>query len=50
MFKFKQYDWRKYNFVLIVIMIILGICSSYFVKFAVTQTMGSDDADRKSVV
>lgn len=42
MFKFKQYDWRKYNFVLIVIMIILGICSSYFVKFAVTQTEGSD--------
>lgn len=44
MFKLKQYDWRKYNFVLIVIMIILGICSSYFVKFAVTQTMGSDSA------
>ena len=44
MFKFKQYDWRKYNFVLLVIMIILGICSSYFVKFAVTQTEGSDAA------
>ena len=42
MFKFKQYDWRKYNFVLLVIMVILGICSAYFVKIAVTQTMGSD--------
>lgn len=42
MFNFKQYDWRKYNFTLLVTMVILGVCSSYFVKFAVTHTMGAD--------
>lgn len=42
MFNFKQYDWRKYNFTLLVIMVILGVCSAYFVKFAVTHTMGAD--------
>lgn len=40
MFKFRQYDWRKYNFTLLLIVIILCICSAYFVKFAVGDDMG----------
>lgn len=40
MFNFKQYDWRKYNFSLLIVVIILCICSAYFVKFAV----GEDEA------
>lgn len=39
MFNFKQYDWRKYNFTLLIIVLILGICSAYFVKFAVAEDM-----------
>ena len=35
MFNFKQYDWKRYNFSLLIIMIILCICSAYFVSFAV---------------
>lgn len=42
MFNFKQYDWRRYNFTFLVIMIILGICSAYFVSFAIAETMGSE--------
>ena len=41
MFNFKQYDWRKYNFSLLIIMIILCVCSAYFVSFAI----GEDKAD-----
>lgn len=41
MFNFKQYDWRKYNFSLLVIMIILCVCSAYFVSFAI----GTEKAD-----
>ena len=40
MFNFRQYDWKKYNYVLLINMVILGICSAYFVKFAAAQTMG----------
>lgn len=39
MFKFKQYDWRRYNISLLIVVIILCIFSAYFVKFAV----GADD-------
>lgn len=41
MFKFKQYDWRRYNFSLLAIVIILCVCSAYFVKFA----MGEEEGD-----
>ncbi|MCI8409597.1 MAG: FtsW/RodA/SpoVE family cell cycle protein [Lachnospiraceae bacterium] len=40
MFKFKQYDWRRYNFSLLVVVIILCICSAYFVKFAMGEENG----------
>lgn len=41
MFKFKQYDWRRYNFSLLVVVIILCVCSAYFVKFAMGEENGS---------
>ena len=44
MFNFRQYDWKKYNYVLLIIMVVLGICSAYFVKFAATQTMGIEQS------
>lgn len=34
MFSFKQYDWRKYNIPLVCIVVILEICSAFFVKYA----------------
>lgn len=40
MFKFKQYDWRRYNFSLLVVVIILCVCSAYFVKFAMGEENG----------
>ena len=44
MFNFKQYDWRRYNFTVLVVMVILCICSAYFVSFAISATMGEDKA------
>ena len=41
MFKLKQYDWRKYNFALVLVVIILCVCGAYFVKFAVTDDEAS---------
>lgn len=42
MFNFKIYDWKKYKISLLVIVIILSICSIYFVKCAL---QGEDFAD-----
>ena len=42
MFNLKQYDWKRYNFSLLIIMVILCICSAYFVSFAMTATAGED--------
>lgn len=44
MFNFKQYDWRRYNFTILVVMVILCICSAYFVSFAIAATEGEDRA------
>lgn len=41
MFNFKQYDWKRYNISLIIIVIVLCICSAYFVKFAVGEETGN---------
>lgn len=42
MFNFKLYDWKKYKISLLVVIIILSICSVYFVKCALA---GEDYAD-----
>lgn len=44
MFSFKEYDWKRYNFMLLIIMVILGVFGAYFVKFAITATNGSEYA------
>lgn len=49
MFKFKQYDWRRYNFSLLVVVIILCVCSAYFVKFAMGEENGSSYFKRQII-
>lgn len=41
MFNFKQYDWKRYNFSLLIVVIVLCICSAYFVKFAMGEEEGA---------
>lgn len=49
MFKFKQYDWRKYNFSLLVVVVILCVCSAYFVKFAMGEENGASYFKRQII-
>lgn len=49
MFKFKQYDWRRYNFSLLVVVIILCVCSAYFVKFAMGEDNGASYFKRQII-
>jgi rod shape determining protein RodA len=42
MFNFKLYDWKKYKVSLLVVVIILSVCSVYFVRCALS---GEDYAD-----
>lgn len=49
MFKFKQYDWRRYNFSLLIVIIILCVCSAYFVKFAMGEEDGASYFKRQII-
>lgn len=49
MFKFKQYDWKRYNFSLLVVVIILCVCSAYFVKFAMGEEDGASYFKRQII-
>lgn len=49
MFNFRQYDWRKYNFSLLIVVIILCVCSAYFVKFAVGEEDGASYFKRQII-
>ena len=49
MFKLKQYDWKKYNFALLLVVIILCVCGAYFVKFAVTDDEASSYFKRQMI-
>ena len=49
MFKFKQYDWRRYNFSLLIVVIILCVCSAYFVKFAMGEEDGASYFKRQII-
>lgn len=49
MFKFKQYDWRRYNFSLLIVVITLCVCSAYFVKFAMGEEDGASYFKRQII-
>lgn len=49
MFNFKQYDWRRYNFSILIVVIVLCVCSAYFVKFAVGEEDGASYFKRQII-
>lgn len=49
MFNFKQYDWKRYNFLILIIVITLCVSSAYFIKFAVGEELGGSYFKRQII-
>ncbi|MSS64380.1 FtsW/RodA/SpoVE family cell cycle protein [Velocimicrobium porci] len=49
MFNFKLYNFKRYNFYLIAVVIILGLCSSYFVKQAGGTEFGASNFKKQII-